>query len=1084
MSYLYFMERRIILVFLGYFTFLTSLSEASIYLTVSPSGPVEVNQNVTIQCNFDNNPLEAAFYSTASNNTFCNLTSNSSGSNCKASFCSLNYYTTCPNDTTYRVVYPVPRRWNGEGVYCKRLFSDERSNQVNFNVTVSVTSVTLTPTNITVDAGKQINLICQTDYCNPAASITWYKASYSVATPTTVTTDTNSNGLYRTTSVLQYTGVPEDNGRQVYCNASNRPSWQNVGSNKYTLDIRYPPSSDPVFTASPPGLQYNTGTTVNLTCQLPGGNPLATLSWRCKNTAMTGTNQSTFTTAVSVLPLVMDSSYNNQQCTCTANHRLLTSPKSTSVSLTVFYPPSTEPVITASPPGLQYNTGTAVNLTCQLSGGNPVATLSWRCKNTIMTGTNQSTSTTAVSLLSLVMDSSYNNQQCTCTANHRLLNSPNSRSVPLTVFYPPSTDPVIKASPPGLQYNTGTAVNLTCQILGGNPVATLSWRCKNTVMTGTNQSNSTTAVSVLSLVMNKSYNNQQCTCIASHSFLTSPKSRSVPLTVFYPPSTDPVITASPPGLQYNTGARVTLTCQLPGGNPPATLSWRCKNLVLMGTNHSTSTTAVSVLSLVMDRSYNNQPCSCTVNHSLFTNPKSTNLLLTVFYPPSTSPVITASPQGLQYVTSTRVTLICQLPGGNPVATLSWRCKITGMIGTNQSTPTTAVSVLSLLMDSSYNNQQCTCTANHGLLTIPKSTTVSLTVFYNNVIISNWNQTYSVKEHESFQLVFEVDGNPSSNITWVFVRNNSVIEKDYYVKKSSLEISSVNCLDYGTYRILADNGKGPIANKTANLLVNCKPRLFSTDSLTPAKIGIGKNESLQIFVRILLFPPAIQTTWYFSRKANDEKVITDSKDGYRIFHMNGDVEQNITLYKESVTTEDFGNYTLRVENEIGAFSRIYNVNSTRPPLLPTNFTVLCENSLSIKISWISNFNGGDEQSFQISYSTDEFLTKPFKVLKPGIGDKGYNKTHSYIPIVELQGPLWFAITASNKFGNVTSDVMYCTAVKSQVPDSNIPVGGIIGGTMGGVISVVLVVCVIFFNRKYQIKCVVEEKRLNQKMSQKA
>ncbi|XP_062568573.1 synaptogenesis protein syg-2-like, partial [Saccostrea cucullata] len=247
---------------------------------------------------------------------------------------------------------------------------------------------------------------------------------------------------------------------------------------------------------------------------------------------MTGTNESTSTTAVSVLSLVMDSSYNNQQCTCTATHSLLTSPRSTNVSFTVFYPPSTAPVITASPPGLQYNTGTTVTLTCQLPGGNPVATLSWRCKNTVMTGTNQGTSTTAVSVLSLVMDSSYNNQQCTCTASHNLLTSPKSRSVSLTVFYPPSADPVITASPPGLQYNTGTRVTLNCQLPGGNPIATLSWRCKNTGVIGANQSNSTKAVSVLSLVMDSSYNNQQCSCTANHSLLASPKSTSVSLTVF------------------------------------------------------------------------------------------------------------------------------------------------------------------------------------------------------------------------------------------------------------------------------------------------------------------------------------------------------------------------------------------------------------------------------------------------------------------------------------------------------------------------------------------------------------------------
>ncbi|XP_062572113.1 nephrin-like isoform X1 [Saccostrea cucullata] len=390
MSYFHNKEGRNILFFLVHFTFFIPSSKASITLTVSPSGPVEVNQTVTIRCTFESNPIAALFYTTENPSTsFCDLTKNISANVCIGD-CASKYTTACPTDEIYSMVYPVPRGWNGRGVYCRGLISNERCNQVNFSVTVSVTSVTLTPAQITVDAGKQITLTCQTDYCNPAANITWYKASAVLTTPTTDTTDTDSNGLIRTTSVLQYTGVAGDNGQQVYCRATNRPE-KNVESNKNTLDVRYPPSTDPVITASPPELQYSNGTRVTLTCQLPGGNPVATLSWRCKSTGVAGTNQSTSTISVSVLSLVMDSSYNNQQCTCTATHRLLTSPKSRSMSLNVFFSVTS---VTLTPNQITVDAGKQITLTCQTDYCNPAANITWYKASTDVTSEAASSTVT------------------------------------------------------------------------------------------------------------------------------------------------------------------------------------------------------------------------------------------------------------------------------------------------------------------------------------------------------------------------------------------------------------------------------------------------------------------------------------------------------------------------------------------------------------------------------------------------------------------------------------------------------------------------------------------------------------------
>ena len=93
--------------------------------------------------------------------------------------------------------------------------------------------------------------------------------------------------------------------------------------------------------------------------------------------------------------------------------------------------------ITAHPPGspaYHYDDRTAVTLICQLSGGNPVAALSWRCKGQSLSGNNRSTASVAKSVLSLTMDSTYNGQQCLCTASHILLARSKTDSKAFTVY--------------------------------------------------------------------------------------------------------------------------------------------------------------------------------------------------------------------------------------------------------------------------------------------------------------------------------------------------------------------------------------------------------------------------------------------------------------------------------------------------------------------------------------------------------------------------------------------------------------------------------------------------------------------------
>lgn len=112
----------------------------------------------------------------------------------------------------------------------------------------------------------------------------------------------------------------------------------------------------------------------------------------------------------------------------------------------------------------------------------------------------------------------------------------------------------------------------------------------------------------------------------------------------------------------------------------------------------------------------------------------------------------------------------------------------------------------------------------------------------------------------------------------------------------------------------------------------KPRQHPSDLQTSDKLGVGNNQSLHISTRILLYPNSDYIQWNFSRKENESKIISNNSMGFTIKVVRGQNEENVTLSKENVITEDFGNYTLIVWNAIGIFERKYQVSSTSKLLL--------------------------------------------------------------------------------------------------------------------------------------------------------
>jgi hypothetical protein len=96
------------------------------------------------------------------------------------------------------------------------------------------------------------------------------------------------------------------------------------------------------------------------------------------------------------------------------------------------------------------------------------------------------------------------------------------------------------------------------------------------------------------------------------------------------PTTTPTITQTPVG-PIIEGNKVTLTCTIDGGNPVATIKWSCDGTTQITPTGSPSTVdAISSVELVTSKNNNEQICTCTGRHLLWTNNKTQQHNITVY----------------------------------------------------------------------------------------------------------------------------------------------------------------------------------------------------------------------------------------------------------------------------------------------------------------------------------------------------------------------------------------------------------------------------------------------------------------------
>jgi hypothetical protein len=104
--------------------------------------------------------------------------------------------------------------------------------------------------------------------------------------------------------------------------------------------------------------------------------------------------------------------------------------------------------------------------------------------------------------------------------------------------------------------------------------------------------------------------------------------------------------------------------------------------------------------------------------------------------PTTSPTITQTPVA-PIIEGSKVTLAYTIQGGSPVATITWSCEgVTQIPPTGSPSTEDVISSVELVTSKDNNEQICTCTGRHILLTNDKTQQHNINVYCTYIIVCN------------------------------------------------------------------------------------------------------------------------------------------------------------------------------------------------------------------------------------------------------------------------------------------------------------------------------------------------------------
>ncbi|XP_067675884.1 nephrin-like [Haliotis asinina] len=274
---------------------------------------------------------------------------------------------------------------------------------------VSLTNITSANQEVGAAEGQQLALTCVTSASYPAATITWYKNNVLLASGIS-TDDTSQSGVVQTTSTVTFNPVRGDLGHTVYCRATNIHNPAPVESDSARIGVWFGP--DQVKVTKPMNSVAVENRNITLTCTA-SAYPYAAFTWHYSDGTPVGGNIGSVTESSTWWYQTLTFRPNKERTTvrCQVRNTRTSATKTGSVSLDVKYPPPLPPSITQFP-ALMFE-GEQQTISCSVTGGHPLPTITWSCPGTGSASVSDS-GQTRTSTLFFTVSRSQHSQQCEC----------------------------------------------------------------------------------------------------------------------------------------------------------------------------------------------------------------------------------------------------------------------------------------------------------------------------------------------------------------------------------------------------------------------------------------------------------------------------------------------------------------------------------------------------------------------------------------------------------------------------------------------------------------------------------------------
>ncbi|XP_077287176.1 kin of IRRE-like protein 1 [Arctopsyche grandis] len=403
-------------------------------------------------------------------------------------------------------------------------------------------------------------------------------------------------------------------------------------------------------------------------------------------------------------------------------------------------------------------------------------------------------------------------------------------------------------------YREGDTPQLTCNVTGGYPPATVRWYRGGRAVEG--QESQTGILRLPSL--QRSDLLAELSCQASNSLLLPPTTATAQLNMHLAPLTVEVLEREP----LSAGRPQEVICKARGGRPPPRLSWwldtqRLDTIPQEDTEGEISekseeedenkessakiSVSVSTLKLVARAQQHGQRLTCRASHELLPSPMEALLVLNILFAPTVELSLGSSLNPNDIEEGDDVYFECQVRANPPPYKLLWEHDGRALVHEQRSG--VLVSGNNLILRSvgraAAGTYSCSASNVEG---DARSQTFNLRIMYKPICSTTLRRSYGVARQEMAELVCEVEAVPPPD-TFHWALNNSLggplnnVTPERYTwsstpARSTLTYKPLSDLDYGTALCWATNFVGKQAIPCAlTVLPASKPHPPANCSLT-------------------------------------------------------------------------------------------------------------------------------------------------------------------------------------------------------------------------------------------------------------